>query len=84
MNFTVFPNPTQGEIKIEVESDISTEAGLKLANIYGQVLCTKKIGISAGSSDFFLVDARVLPVGVYLITLETEMEIVSKKLVINK
>lgn len=72
INFSVYPNPTS-----EILNIISSEGIIQLTNLSGKVILTKK---QQGKST---IDVSSLPNGIYLIHLQTENIITTRKIVIK-
>ena len=79
--YNLYPNPTQGLIHIDVKLGQVGMADVSLNDLNGRMLMITNFNINDGSFD---LDLRILPNGVYILTIKTENSIWRKKLVITK
>lgn len=79
--YNVYPNPTQGLIHIDLKLGQEGMADVSLNDLNGRMLMITNFNINDGSLD---LDLRILPNGVYILTIKTENSIWRKKLVITK
>jgi Leucine-rich repeat (LRR) protein len=75
-SLSIYPNPTQGNVTINLGEIMETR--VTLTNHLGQVILSEKLG----ATNLVHLDLSY-PKGIYLLTLETESDIVSKKLIIE-
>lgn len=82
LNLRLFPNPTAGELMLELPSAASGDYTVKVQDLSGKVLFNKTIEVAAGQRAFRLqVNAAS---GVYLLSVENESGLSnSRKLVIR-
>lgn len=73
INFSVYPNPASEKLIIDSETGI-----IQLSDINGKVVLTKD------HKTLSTIDVSSLPKGMYLIHLQTENQITTKKVVITK
>jgi hypothetical protein len=73
INFSVYPNPVNEELTVNSNAGI-----IKLTDLNGKVVLTKQ------HKSISTVDVSTLPKGLYLIHLQTDNQITSKKIVITK
>jgi hypothetical protein len=78
MNVHVSPNPTAGELNIHM-SDFEGPAQYTLTDLTGKQILNRQNVV--GSQQFSLYD---LPNGVYLMTIETEYETMTEKIVLKR
>jgi len=83
MEFTVFPNPAQTELRVVMGSDFSGRAiSMSIVNQLGQTMTTRKIEAVENLMETF--DVQAFPPGVYMICLRAEgSPIVVKKCVVS-
>lgn len=74
----IFPNPTQGLLKIE--NPESTETQLQLTDIAGRIVSRISVAAHADLS----VDMQQLPAGMYYLTLQRETGNYTYKIVLSK
>lgn len=81
LNWTIHPNPTTGQLYIELNQSISEQAELTITNILGKsILFPLSIPVSATSFELNLSD---LPKGVYMIHLRLDDKFLTQKIVIQ-
>ena len=68
----ISPNPTSGDVFIDVESIVEEEVTFEIANTLGQVVKTEKAAVKKGHTKVYL-DANILQSGVYFVTPQTKM-----------
>jgi len=76
-NISLYPNPTTGKITIDL-GGIKQYAKTTLINSLGQVLLTQNYG----STNYINLEL-VCPKGMYFLTLETDGEVITKKIIKN-
>jgi hypothetical protein len=74
----LYPNPTNKDVKI-VWNDISP-TNLTIANLQGMIIYEEIISLGADSVN---IDVSSLAKGVYLVSLHTKEDIITKKLIVN-
>ena len=79
--FDVFPNPSNGNFNVFVESNINNKVILKIIDINGKVIKEMIKGEGASYQNFTIKD---LPNGIYTILLESENDRMKKNIVITK
>ena len=79
--FDVFPNPSNGNFNVFVESNINNKVILKIIDINGKVIKEMIKGEGASYQNFTIKD---LPNGIYTILLESENDRMKKNIVIAK
>jgi len=84
LTLTIAPNPLRDRTDITLTIGTPTRVQMVLLNVLGQsVQNVANEMVSAGEHNFTL-DATALPTGTYYLRLETNGEVVTKKLVIEK
>lgn len=76
-NFKVYPNPTNGNITVSIENNI-TDYTLNITNLSGQIVYQKN-KLESSSESISLN----IPSGIYFINVQTEKGIISKKLIVK-
>ena len=79
--FDVFPNPSNGNFNVFVESNINNKVILKIIDINGKVIKEMIKGEGASYQNFTIKD---LPNGIYTILLESENDRMKKNIVVAK
>ena len=79
----VFPNPSDGIMKIAVKSDYDCNASVSIVDILGKTVYSSEIGIVKGQQDHSL-DLSHLPSGSYTLFIATDRVISHETIVINK
>jgi hypothetical protein len=70
----IYPNPTNGKINIEANNI----AEIEIVNVVGQSVAIFKV-----NADFYEIDMTGFDTGVYFINVETENEIITKKIILT-
>jgi agmatine deiminase len=84
LNFTkIFPNPSSGLTCIATDFQRPFHGKMYLVNALGQEVATIFEGEFIGGDRKYFVDVENYPAGLYMIVLETEIGIVSKKLAVR-
>lgn len=68
----ISPNPTNGDVFIDLESIIEETLTFEITNTLGQVVKTEKIAVKKGQTKVFL-DANMLQSGLYFVTPQTKI-----------
>ena len=79
--FDVFPNPSNGNFNVFVESNINNKVILKIIDINGKVIKEMIKDKNASYQNFSIKD---LPNGIYTILLESENDRMKKNIVVAK
>lgn len=77
-----YPNPLTIKSKINFTSTTSQEVEFSVKNILGRKVYSEKIPARAGMNSI-LFNRNNLPQGMYIYSIQTENEIVSKRLIIK-
>lgn len=80
-NFSLFPNPTQNEVTLQLEQTVEQDAHVMLFNLQGQVL--QQLRFPSGARQMRL-ETTSLPGGIYMVSLSTSKGQLTKKLIIKK
>ncbi len=68
----ISPNPTNGDVFMDIESLTDDEVVFEVANTLGQVVLTEKIAVKQGLNKVYL-DANMLQSGLYLVSPRTKV-----------
>ena len=79
-NFSVFPNPNNGNFGVSVELDNSLEFSLTLINTLGQRIQTKKYQTNILNEEYNFSE---LPSGIYYLLFENKNEVSVKPVAIE-
>ncbi len=81
-NVLALPNPFQDKTEISFESTIDQEVKFYVKSLLGKVVYNAKFDVSSGSNSIpFKRDS--INNGLYIFTIQTNYEVISKRLVIN-
>ena len=78
-NFTIFPNPVQDVLNIEIGSRNSGEFDLQITDINGKIVDMERIQLNEGQNEKKF-NVNNLPIGFYLIHLRHDEEFVAQKM----
>lgn len=77
--FTVYPNPTSGEVVLTFASDITGDINVSVMNAIGGVVLSENASLDAYG--FYRMDMSNLPSGIYMIQVSSENGISTKKII---
>lgn len=77
-NIDIYPNPTNTTFTVDVQLEKIVEVELALTNIIGQPLFSK---IFSSKSILEQIDISHLPIGIYLLTINTEGQTITKRII---
>ncbi len=80
-SFNVFPNPTEGILKIELQSQTQTSMRMSLVTLTGQLVAEKSISFDGTYSDW--LDISDLPSGMYFLSIGDDKHTGTKKIIKN-
>ncbi|MCB0707072.1 MAG: choice-of-anchor I family protein [Saprospiraceae bacterium] len=80
---TVFPNPTSGQIYLQMEGGIAGDYKVEVINLNGQILLEQVVGVFA-SAELIPLDLTNLSSGMYIIRIASNEGYLSQKLRIQK
>jgi hypothetical protein len=80
-SFNVFPNPTDGILKIELQSQTQTSTRLSLVTLTGQLVAEKSISFDGTYLDW--LDISDLPSGMYFLSIDDDKHTGTKKIIKN-
>ena len=78
----IYPNPSNGNVQIQFESNQGNSATIQVIDMMGKVQVLEKIAISGNSTESF--DWNHLPTGMYLVQISTGRSIRMAKLQITE
>ena len=79
--FSVYPNPTNGVMRIEVNLDQSEDVQFNLFNLNGQLIKTKDVGVTNQYSEELNLSG--FQPGVYILQIRTPYAIGAKRIILN-
>jgi hypothetical protein len=82
-SLSVYPNPTKGDLFVEIEADNQSFGNIKIYNHMGQQVGNAKHHIVAGKNKL-MVNTQNLISGTYLIMVESNEKIITTKFVVSK
>ena len=78
LEVSIFPNPTNSNVTVQLKNPSNSPANISLLNINGQVLDTKKLEYSSGT---FGMNLTSYPEGIYMIQIQTDEAQLVRKVV---
>jgi photosystem II stability/assembly factor-like uncharacterized protein len=79
--FSVYPNPSNGKYYVDFDLKETSQMELLVTNMLGEIILSKKV---TTKFDRIELDLTHQPNGVYTITIISEKEVVTRKVVLNK
>jgi hypothetical protein len=83
MNIGIYPNPTEGNFRIEFKGDVEDQYQVNIYNAIGQLVHAETLNLVKGGR-VQQYDLRSLADGVYMVNIESAKGRVTKRLVIQK
>jgi hypothetical protein len=83
VNLSIFPNPTNGETNLRIESNGSTAAKITVLNILGQDVYSVPVNLNAGINTILINAADFAP-GVYNVLIDSKNGTAASKLNVTK
>ena len=81
-DWSVYPNPSNGNFNISYQSEINTTALIRIMDINGRIISTKSHQLEIGNNNLFI--SEYLVKGIYLVKVITNnKELNPIKLVVN-
>lgn len=77
--FSLYPNPSNGQFSIEFSEELNRDTQIALRNLSGQTI--KLLQLKKGTSEYRF--SETLPAGMYLLELETNTEKLTRKVIIR-
>jgi len=81
VKLNAFPNPAKEYLSISIERDIEDSFVLSLKNAFGQTVLTKQYSSYIANETLYL--NLNLPIGIYLLILETDEKVLTNKIIIE-
>lgn len=82
--FTVFPNPTEGMLNINVLDFMGSEIDIRITNLMGQKVWVQHIDVLETSIIPVELSDNRYPSGLYNVTLYVNGEVLTKQIILNK
>ena len=76
--FTIYPNPTQGKVRLSWDKQIGTDVILLITDLHGKNLMNATV-----NGTTYTLETATLLEGMYVVTIQSEKKVVSKKLIIK-
>lgn len=83
LSFNVYPNPTQGEVNVDIQLDQAQNVDIDILNMQGQVV-ESVVTASSLKEDHYNLDLSDLGVGVYQVRIQTADKVINRSLNIVK
>ncbi len=74
----LYPNPTTGDVTLQIKFGIKTDAVINCIDAAGKVVLQKNIGLQTGDNSIGL-DTQALPAGLYVVQIKTVIGIVGSE-----
>ncbi|MBL7780986.1 MAG: T9SS type A sorting domain-containing protein, partial [Saprospiraceae bacterium] len=81
-NLRLFPNPTSGLLKAELDGYLGGKMSVSVKNTQGSILQTRRLDLPAGQTSF-QTDLSAYPKGVYWLEMTTEKGAVQRRIVLQ-
>ncbi len=79
----LYPNPATSETNVNINSANNADVKISVVNFLGQVVYNKQHSLTAGANTIKL-DCKDLAEGVYIVSMESNKNTITKKLVVSK
>jgi SdrD B-like domain/Secretion system C-terminal sorting domain len=76
----IYPNPFVNEIRIQLESTENTKAAVNIVTADGKLIYSANKDLGIGTNQFIISGLEKMVKGVYIVKIQTEKNIISKKL----
>ncbi|MGB4229954.1 MAG: T9SS type A sorting domain-containing protein, partial [Bacteroidales bacterium] len=70
-SISIYPNPANDYVNVNIISPVSTNAIINISNILGQQVYSESINVKAGSTNVN-INVNNLPAGMYIFSLQAE------------
>jgi hypothetical protein len=80
---SVFPNPTNGNINLKINSQVKNEFEISIFNEFGKAV-REYLKYSATGNDIYSIDVSDLSSGIYFVHLTIDDKVISRKIVLMK
>ncbi|MEL7119347.1 MAG: T9SS type A sorting domain-containing protein [Bacteroidota bacterium] len=81
LELKTFPNPSTGQVNIDIKAFIGNAAVLRVQNLNGQVVYSENLGMVYQNQQ--QINLNELESGLYLLTIESAGQLATSKLVIK-
>jgi hypothetical protein len=81
LNMEVYPNPAKDQTTIKLNSSLAGNANVIITDLNGKSVFEKVVNVKKGIQEF-TIDCNQFNLGIYLVTLQSQEMISSKKLMI--
>ena len=71
LGMTVFPNPVQDLINLNINAAEYSEAIIMVSNLNGQIVQQQNVNLANGEN-LFSLDVKAMPAGAYMVSIETD------------
>lgn len=82
-NTTLYPNPTNGEVNIEIEATNNASASINIVDVLGKTVNQKNITLSKGLNKVKLNSSAELVSGIYFVNIQQGKTTKSLKLIVR-
>ncbi|HMJ48828.1 MAG TPA: T9SS type A sorting domain-containing protein [Ferruginibacter sp.] len=83
-NVHIFPNPTQGETWLNMQSVDRAEADINISDAYGRLMSSSKVMLEKGDNQFSLPQFTNLKPGMYVVRIKSINGEINQKVILNK
>lgn len=83
LDIQLFPNPTYGELNLQIDAAESADYELRLINLMGQTVYQDAMPVFSGQQQQ-QINLPQLPAGIYSLQLQNQQGFISRKVVINR
>lgn len=80
---SVFPNPANESVRINYSLPAASDVSLNITSLDGRVVRSENLGAQTSGSNSATVNVSDLSAGVYLVTLQTETGITTRRIVVE-
>jgi hypothetical protein len=83
VNVDIFPNPSNGETTLRINTPNAGKQKVSVLNTLGQVVYEKQMNVNAGSNTV-VIDAKDFAAGIYNVVVDGNKGVTVKKLIVTK
>jgi len=80
---SIFPNPTKGQFQIDISGLENQSYDLGIYNAVGSIVFSNKVEYNGQSTQSFKIDFSTYPKGIYFVRLQSEGQIMVKRVIIQ-
>ena len=81
-NINMYPNPSKGNVNIEINASLTSAADLQVLDITGRVVYYEKISVNKGLN-YKHINLSFLTKGIYIVSIKNDVINFNKKLILN-